>query len=194
VYKKDIDYILKKIEKLNSRNIKLDSYNDDDYNLYDNIKLVDQKESSNENKILNSYKAKISDCEFELYFIKLDSVPIMTFDENYNMIPKNTIIQYEVGININYQKENNKFVNINGLNRFLSPNKELVDNKYQELEQLLKSNDLNKILKKINDDLDMKITEKKIWAKKSQFEPKCTCIVHVKWYNKVKWNKYVESN
>jgi len=162
VYKKDIDYILKKIEKLNSRNIKLDSYNDDDYNLYDNIKLVDQKESSNENKILNSYKAKISDCEFELYFIKLDSVPIMTFDENYNMIPKNTIIQYEVGININYQKENNKFVNINGLNRFLSPNKELVDNKYQELEQLLKSNDLNKILKKINDDLDMKITEKKI--------------------------------
>lgn len=159
MYKKDIDCILKKAEQLNGRSIKVDSYNDDNYNLYGNVDLVDQKEDSGSNNILNSYKVKINNIEFEIYFIKLDSVPIITFDENYNMTPKNTIIQYEVGININYPQDNDNFININGLSKTISPNKELAYKKYQELEELLENNDLEKILQKINDDLDMQINE-----------------------------------
>ncbi len=138
----------KKAEQLNGRSIKVDSYNDDNYNLYGNVDLVDQKEDSGSNNILNSYKVKINNIEFEIYFIKLDSVPIITFDENYNMTPKNTIIQYEVGININYLQDNDNFININGLSKVLSPNKELADKKYQELEELLKNNDLKSYYKK----------------------------------------------
>lgn len=149
----------KKAEQLNGRSIKVDSYNDDNYNLYGNVDLVDQKEDSGSNNILNSYKVKINNIEFEIYFIKLDSVPIITFDENYNMTPKNTIIQYEVGININYPQDNDNFININGLSKTISPNKELAYKKYQELEELLENNDLEKILQKINDDLDMQINE-----------------------------------
>ena len=43
------------------------------------------------------------------------------------------------------------------LSRLLSPNKEVVNAKYQELKELLNNNDLDEILKKINDDLDIEI-------------------------------------
>lgn len=157
MYKNDFESIIKKVEELNSRSIKTDIYNDDDYNMYDSEKLSDQKEDSIGNNILDSHKINIDDFEFIIYLIKLDSVPIITFDEEYNMTPKSTIIQYEVGINVNYQDVNNKIININGLSRLLSPNKELANTKYQELKELLNSNELNKILKKINDDLDIEL-------------------------------------
>jgi len=157
MYKNDIDCIIKKVEQLNSRNLKADNYNYDEYNMYDSEKISDQKEDSIGNTILDSHKIKINNLEVEIYFIKLDSVPIITFDEKYNMIPKSTIIQYEVGIIINYQDANDKIININGLSRLLSPNKEVVNAKYQELKELLNNNDLDEILKKINDDLDIEI-------------------------------------
>lgn len=157
MYKNDFESIIKKVEELNSRSMKTDIYNDDDYNMYDCEKLLDQKEDSIGNTILDSYKINIDDFEFIIYFIKLDSVPIITFDEEYNMIPKSTIIQYEVGINVNYHDVNNKFININGLSRLLSPNKDVANTKYQELKELLNSNELDKILKNITDDLDIEL-------------------------------------
>lgn len=157
MYKKEIECIIKKVKQLNSRSIKRDNYNDEEYNMYDSVKLSDQKEESIGNTILDSHKINIDNFEFVIYFIKLDPVPIITFDEQYNMIPKSTIIQYEVGIIVNYQDVNNKIININGLSRLLSPNKDVANTRYQELKELLNSNDLDKILKKINDDLDIEI-------------------------------------
>lgn len=80
----------------------------------------------------------------------------MSFDSEYNVIPKYTALQYEVSINIIY-KNNSSYIQIDNIDRLISQNKEESQKHYDYLVSILKNNNLNLIINYINESLDKEI-------------------------------------
>lgn len=149
----EFEVICSKIKEINRLHNEL--FNENNHFEIEKL-LTDKKDKTDSDIQIDSFNKKIGNYEFNICFLKLDSVPILSFDSEYNVIPKYTALQYEVSINIIY-KNNSSYIQIDNIDRLISQNKEESQKHYDYLVSILKNNNLNLIINYINESLDKEI-------------------------------------